>query len=663
MKFLLIMNKDGEGCSFDDSTLSSVKAPSLIADSFVKKQISNSCLYMYLYNQIYEESEGDFYKLSDEDAYFYNGLVSIHGSNQIPDIESVFDAIYNNQLILGDFQAVHIDGDDNVFIKTSDSSIYPLFYFEDEHCFVLSNELKLIVDGIDSFRTNFVNSFNYDFMEEIFFKGFFYKKERDDYRRTIFKDIRRILPHDDISISNGEAIINQNSDIDVPKWFEDWYLEDADSLYDWYYESVMEYTESLIKRVADNIEEIRIGITGGFDSRITLAILNQICGKYGIRIRSHTSGLPDHPDVVIGHKVADCLGVPWTNPSAADRIQLKRVPHTFREYASTFYESQGDFDSHDFLIFYERNINDTTSFYQNGMDVYKREEMASIINYNRWFSRRILCTGNFYFPLLSTNFELWFSRLYDKHHKGESHYKEFVYNVLKRANPELLEIPYAFDFLPQLDLEPFVVEGYDSTLHKLCPFLWDYRFVYNELNPVLEERFEKVNGEHDSVLSDAGLNCLDYFLLKDRITGVLTKSDRKDHKKKLVSLKNKAFYPKNRTYIDLEEFKSKGKVRSLMKVMDWACAASHDSFYSIEKYAHFNCENNVYDAKEKIYEDYGVLETKNNELSKDNEALNKKSEKLAEEITRLKDVNDAVLNSHSWKVTGPLRGIVNKIKK
>lgn len=650
MKFILILQKNEGIPCFDDAFLSSVDAPSLIAKDFFKKQISNFHLYLYTNNQVYEETEGLFYKFTDDDIYFFNGLVAIHGNDKIPYIDEVFDAIDNNQLILGDFQAIHLDSKDNAFIKTSQSSIFPMFYFENEDCFVLSNELKLIVDGINCFRTNFVNNYDYKYMEDIYYKGFFYKKPDKDFRRTIFKDIKRILPHDEISIKNGTVEISQNSDIEVPKWFEDWYLEDKDSLYDWYYDSLIDYTDSFLNHISKNTELIQMSLTGGLDSRVTISVLERLYQKYDIEIETHTSGLPDHPDVILAEKVANALDLPWNNPRMADKMQLKRTPQTFQEYASTFYESQGDFDSHNFVTFYSRPIRNSSSFGQTGRDVYKRDSMFSIMNFNLWSSRRILFQMQFYFPVLSTNFELWFSRIYDKYHKGEKQYKEFVYNVLKRSNPELLEIPFAFDSLPQVDVEPFAPKEYANTEHRLQPFLWDYQFVYNELNPVLKTEFDEVDSKNDSVLSNAGLNSLDYFLLKDKISKILDKSkDVNDCKKKLISLKKKSFYSKNRVFVDLEKAKSIDRVRSLLKLMDWASAASFDSFYSLEKYANFNGENHVYDPKEKIYEDY--------------ELLNEKSKKSDKKIKELKKENKEIKDSNSWKLTKPLRKVTNKVKK
>ena len=55
-------------------------------------------------------------------------------------------------------------------------------------------------------------------------------------------------------------------------------------------------------------ETIDLGITGGKDSRLTLAF----CMAEGLthRLRLFTRGTPDHPDVVVGQLIADAIGVP-----------------------------------------------------------------------------------------------------------------------------------------------------------------------------------------------------------------------------------------------------------------------------------------------------------------------------------------------------------------
>ena len=219
--------------------------------------------------------------------------------------------------------------------------------------------------------------------------------------------------------------------------------------------------------------------------------------------------------------------------------------------------SQGDFDSYNFEPTYTRHLPNHRYFSQTGMDIYKRDHMSSLINFNRWYSRRTLFKTNFYFPLFATCLELWFSRLFYKYYHDEDRYKEFVYNVLKRGCAGLLEVPFAFNSLPQVNVKEFDVgSGAVSTEHKINPFLWDYEFVLNELNPVLEVLFDEVNEKHGKILSKCGINPLDYFLLKNKINKALDEIDDLDKLGKKLSYFNKnPFYPKKRTYIDLNDKK------------------------------------------------------------------------------------------------------------
>lgn len=50
MKFIIIYKKE-DNDFYDDSFLSSIKAPSLIANNYIKKEISNFTTYLYLYNR------------------------------------------------------------------------------------------------------------------------------------------------------------------------------------------------------------------------------------------------------------------------------------------------------------------------------------------------------------------------------------------------------------------------------------------------------------------------------------------------------------------------------------------------------------------------------------------------------------------------------------
>lgn len=627
--------------------------------------MSNFILYLYPHNEIYEEQSGKFYNLNGEEISFINGLVTCPETNDEDNIENIFKALKNNKRILGDFQALNLKKNGNDHFITSPSSIYPLFYYEDEFCSILSNELKLIVDGLKIFKDNkFINFYNYNYIKEIFYYGDYYKgEEKTILRSTIFENIKRILPQDEVIIRKNNIIIKENEDIDIPKWFEEWYLEDKDSLFDWYYEELINYTTSLIKNIGNNLKEVVVPITGGYDSRLALTIFSIIKKKFDFALYSRTSGPESHPDVVIGQKVANSLNVEWENIIPKDN--LKVLPQNFNDYIATFYQAQGDWNSYDFFTNYSREVNDSHTLYQLGMDMYKRKKVIETVNFNRWFGRRKLCRSNIYFPLFSTCYELWFSKLYNKDY-NENDYTEFIYNILKRGSPNLLEIPFAFKSLPQTDTEEYKAENYISTEHKVTTFLWDYTFVYDAMNPVFKEIFLKYDTENNSILSKTGLNSLDYFLLMDDIKILLSKNYEDEKlKEKLKKLKNNSYYPLYRSNIDLNK-KNNFKLRGLLQLMDYAAAANFNSFENIEKSCSFNknmMEDNELSRLEIQYKKIGEIKEEYYKLLNNYELLKNENNKNKKELDKIKKENQKIFSSKSWKITKPLRILMNKIRR
>lgn len=637
----------------NETFLSSCNAPSLISEKFVKASMSNFDIYLYLYNQIIEENEDIYYKIEDNEINFFNGVIAT--KDDTLNITKIYETINNKEIIIGDYQFFHINQDGNGFIKTPQFSAHSLFYYEDEFCSVLSNEIKLIVDSVESFKDTFVNYYDIEYIHEVYHLGYFNRGKREKIRDTAFKNIKRILPHDEIKIKSGKITIEQNENIKIPKWFEDWYFEDKDGLYDWYYEELIKYGDSFLTNISKNVNKITVGITGGFDSRLTLMILEKLCKKHDIYLESISRGKEDHPDVKLGGEVAKLLNIPWTHTDYETKSNLKPLPQHLREYAATFYQAQGDFDSHDYLANYSRKIENTNSFYQIGMDIYKKDSINTLINFNRWYSRRIFTSRNFYFPLFATNLELWFAMTYAKHYPKQKQYTEFIYNILKRGNPKLLDIPFAFESLPQINVK-YESKEYKTTFHDPQPFLWDYQFVLTELEPILKIPFDKIDQKYYNILTKSKITPLDYFLLDKQITKILSKyapENSNKIKEKLININKDTFYPKSRIYLKIHpNEKNYIKKRSLMKLMDYASSANFSSFESIEKY--FNSKN--YDSREAIYEKY-------DENCKNNLELNKQIEKLNDENKKLKNDIDKLLSSNSWKITKPLRKIKGSAKR
>lgn len=642
MKFIIVFKKSGfQRNAINSSFLSSCTAPSLISKECIKKEAENFDVYIYTYDHILKEDDTLVYEIDADFINLFNGLIALEDNDN--NIQGIFKTINENKLVLGDYQAVHLDASGNGYIKTPKASLYPLFHYEDEYCSVISNELKLIVDGVNAIDGQFISHLNGDYLYEIYDHGYFYNGKRFDQRATAFSEIKKVLPQDSVTFHDNQIEIKENDSIEIPEWFESWYLEDKDSLYDWYYDNLMRYSDSMVNFISGSISEIALGLSGGFDSRLTVLVLERLCKKYNIALKTNTTGDPNHPDVVIAKRIAELLDLNWTNSTFSAKDNLKPTPQHLRDYAMTFFMSQGDFDSHDFEPTYSRLQGSEDFVNQFGIDFYKRDSDSAIINYNRWFSRRTLSRRHSYLPIFGTDLEIYFALLFNKHCPKKRHYREFVYNVLKRGNPDLLEIPFALDRLPQLDIEAYKNDDYVSTSHKLEPYLWDYNFVLTELGPLLEAFF---NEKSDSIISKTDLNPLDYFLLKKDIGKLLKKHSKKDTEKiirEINRLKENSFYPQSRVYleIDLKE-KNYMKKRSLMKLMDYSSAAGFSSFDELGKYY----VSNSYDSKEEIYRKF-------DEIEKDKMELTSQKDKLKGEM-------DELMSSNSWKITKPLRRMRNK---
>ena len=300
MKFLILSKKGNFDKSLiNDSLLDSINAPSLIANDWVKKESGNLIVYLYTYNMAYNEREGFSYILRDDEINFVNGLFAIENMHVENNIQNLNDAINEDKLILGNYQTFYCDNEGNGYLKSSLSAVHPLFLYEDDHCTVLSNELKLIVDGVKSFHSHkFVDLYDMDYIQDIFRYGQWYKgSDKSSYRNTVFKNITRLFPFDDIKIKNGHFDIELKSGIIIPEWFEKLYLDDREQFYDEYYSYLENYTDSFLKTISENLTQITLGLTGGFDSRLTAMMLSEFCPKYGIKLQAITNGIPGHPDV------------------------------------------------------------------------------------------------------------------------------------------------------------------------------------------------------------------------------------------------------------------------------------------------------------------------------------------------------------------------------
>lgn len=582
MHFIIISKKDSfKNEQINEHFLNSSNAPSLISREAIKFEISNFIIYIYPYDHIDNEVCGYSYYADEDRLLLINGIVNVNNNLRNHDICEFFDQLNDSTEFLGDYQLISIDKKGSGFIKTPPISVRQLFYYEDENCNVISTEIKLIVDGIQKFREkSFVHHFDFDFFEDSVFREW---TTRNFPQNTIFKEIKRIFPQDTKYFRDCNILIERKESIKLPQWFKGSYYTNKQKLFDEYYNNLINFAEKNLISLKPNFEKITLGLTGGLDSRLTAVIFSQICKKHGISFECSTSGQHAHPDVVIAKKVAKVLNIKHSHVVP----QNNKIPNTkdYKDYVLTFYIAQGDFNSKNFVIGYNRKISNFSVITQLGMDAFKRCTMDRIYSFNQWFARRILFHKNFFFPLFFTEYEAWFALLYAEQDDDDA-FKEFVYEILKRSEPKLLTVPFAGDSLPQTDVEPYLTK-LDSTHHEKDPFLWDFDYVYEKLKHILGNKFNELDNFDQNIIKFIGLNELDYFI-NEEISKIIIlyrekQINQKECFKKLLNERFSDKYPRKKSMITMTKENRYPYINKMQILMDFAAAANYYSFQEMEK--------------------------------------------------------------------------------
>lgn len=603
MHFIIFSKKESfREEQINHDLLISSRAPSLISKNVVKLEISKFIIYIYPYKHIEDELRGYSYYADENQFLLCNGIVNLNNQLRKDDLLEFFHDIdtSSDPDLLGDYQLIKIDKKGDGYIKTPPVSIRQLFHYEDENLEVLSTEIKLIVDGVNKFRSKkFIDHYDYDFIEDSIYREW---HDRNYPQNTVFKEIKRIFPHDHKYFKDNKLVIERKNSINIPEWFKNAYKEDREGLYDQYLQILLEFTDTNLSKFKRDIRRIILGLTGGYDSRLNASVLFQICRKHKIPLIGYTSGKKEHPDVVIAKKLSEIIDIPHFHHQPPNNC-FKNA-QTNEDYIDTFYTAQGDWNSNDFVPFHERELAKTISpltgnvspaigvypvneseLYMLGTDAYKRTLLWKIVEANRWKARRTLFQGCFFLPLFLTKYDVWFSLMYGAE-KSKEYYKEFIYEILKRAKPELLDLPSVGDKLPRTEVEPYQ-ERIDSKYHEKEPFLWDYDLVINKIRPVFKKKFDELNQEEKSILKKTGLNELDYFLNRDisKIIGLYRKKEiTLDHFYRLLLRERfSGKIPKIKTMIKLNKEQRKSfTVPRLMILMDFAVVADMHSFEEIE---------------------------------------------------------------------------------
>ena len=466
MHFLFHIKKN-RTANINHEKLNNTNVCAYPADSFKNYESEKWELYVYSYNFEVEKS------IDDSVEIIGNALTLKLG---------VFTSEKNNILdgeggdYFGDYLLLSFDDHGNGEIIRPAMSFIQCFVYEDNDSIILSSEIGLIVSATNALcNISFEKKYDYKFIKESIYNEW---GTRDYPNRTIFKSIRRVFPYQQLSFVNSKINIDYNSPV-FPRnlYLEDKYRADKVQFYDLIFDSIVNFMVEVLKNKAE--VKVNLGLTGGLDSRSTLAFLREVERRTSIKIKTSTSGPADHPDVVLAKKIANTLNLDHEHIEVSkneEGKQISEVPRSIEDYQSCFLVSQGDWNSNNYRS--TRKID--KRLYFTGQDNFKRITKSQVQGVNRWYARRMSHTQ--LIPILANDAVNICASIY--HHLGskESIY-EFVYYALKKFEPDLLNVPFAGQSLPMHYVVPYMTVAESKRMpHQLDEAYYDESLILNNLS-------------------------------------------------------------------------------------------------------------------------------------------------------------------------------------
>ena len=496
-----------------------------------------------------------------------------------------------------------------------------------------------------------------------------------------------------------------------------------------YWDECYERIKSQVKAFVDKglTEHLSIGITGGMDSRLLLSLYHEHVKE------AFTSGPVYSPEVLIGKMICDTLNIEHKTPSLKQTAQsenlLRRMSiHIFdREFEMSPWDLGRIFpnpmdgirlDGHEYLKqdafvkdltveevlkksrdeithnniitseysykIIEDDIEFERKYVENMNDIRKYPKIKKILNRGRWFSAAHETEFNHRFNLLP----LASDTLVKYNYNGSIHSINNLdchVELIKRSNPELLEIPlfnnqFTQNPIPSIDNKvPGKLNYKNVYLVKYYEHIHKYiKENYYLIKDIVQESFidelTLENLDSNVRLSQKVYNILEAIVLFKIHDAYNFKDELEVHfdveKEDTVDTTNedtiKAFIEYNKDIVKLKQ--EKNNKNKDMENINQLSKNMEDKEKLIEI-----LYNNKYELEEKNEELYEVIKDKNRQIrdldkfNKDKaELISKLKENnriLKEKYQQLEDEKKIMVNSTSWKITKPIRTMSQKVKK
>ena len=372
----------------------------------------------------------------NENGVFLTKGTAIVEEKGIPDSEYVFNQLRNEKTrIQGDYLLFGLEKNGNGELFTTTMTFCPLFVHQCDTHTVLSTDIGLLNKClINRKQTDIVEFFDVDYIFESIENEW---GTRVFPEKTMFKDISRALTTTRYWFSDFQ-LLSKSVQYDLfRKDLEELYLKDKQLFYDHCFEII----EKSIRAVFNDLQgsTIEVLMSGGLDSRLSTVLVNHLAGDYNISLHATLFGPLDHPDVVIGRRLTTLMNIPTENKTGDGKIWK---PRSVSDYRKCMEVSWGDWNSNNWRtsnVFQERMV-------LSGQSNYKHHNWARIFSMNRWYAARMLYTSTI--PILTHQIINDMVLIYGNHDFHNAMF-EFAYELMKRYNPDALEIPLVGMEIPQ----------------------------------------------------------------------------------------------------------------------------------------------------------------------------------------------------------------------
>ena len=441
MAFVIVVPRDGSE-QYDSPVIESIldDPQSLTYPARSCQKFSNGSVRIWTYSRNTFVPENA--NVVDENGVFIGVGCAIVQNEGIIDTKSVFNIRARNpEAVQGDYLIFGLDSNGNGAIYSTTMTFCSLFHHKAENHDIFSTDIGLLHQCLSS-RIGKTTG-------EFFDSNYIFESIENEWgtrefpELTMFNDIKRVLTTTQYQFKNFK-LTSQSIQYQLfrPE-LESMYLEDRSNFYDYAFELI----ESSIRHVlnATEADEMEILMSGGLDSRLSSALIKALAPDYGISLNATMFGPEDHPDVVIGREVAECLEIPWVNKTGDGKVWM---PRSIDDYRAGMKCSWGDWNSNNWRtskVFQEKLV-------LSGQDNYKRHNWAKIFSMNRWYAARMSYTSTF--PVLSHQIINDMVLIYGKHAFHVAMF-EFAFELMKRYSPNLLEIPLVGMQIPQHPIEPY----------------------------------------------------------------------------------------------------------------------------------------------------------------------------------------------------------------